>query len=112
MSERILSTDPLTGITQYFDYDDRGSELRDEIILRTEQDVTPIVEANRELHKNANGRFKGEMHRVASIPLVVLQELAKQGIITMAGRVLDQARFKKWLNDPDNRAFRTRAGRI
>ena len=50
-------------------------------------------------------------NKIASVPLTVIDELNKQGI--MRGfHVLDQARFKAWLNHPDNRAFRTRPGRI
>jgi len=43
---------------------------------------------------------------VASIPLNLYYDLKRQGIVD------DPARFKKWLNDSDNRFFRTRGGRV
>jgi hypothetical protein len=48
-------------------------------------------------------------NKVASIPLTVIDDLNKQGI--MRGyAVLDDKRFAAWLNDPMNRAWRTRTG--
>jgi hypothetical protein len=50
-------------------------------------------------------------NKIASIPLTVIDELNKQGI--MRGfHVLDQKKFKEFLNNPDNRFFRTKQGRI
>jgi hypothetical protein len=46
------------------------------------------------------------MHKVGSIPMSIYHELQKQGILQ------DEKRLKKWLNDPDNRVFRTRPGRV
>jgi hypothetical protein len=46
------------------------------------------------------------MHKVASIPMTLFYDLKKQGIID------DPARLKAWLNNPDNRFFRTRPGRV
>jgi hypothetical protein len=41
--------------------------------------------------------------------MTVIDELNKQGI--MRGfAVLDEKRFKAWLNERDNRVFRTRTG--
>ena len=43
--------------------------------------------------------------------MTVIDTLNKQGI--MKGfDVVDQKKFRAWLNDPDNRFFRTRQGRI
>jgi hypothetical protein len=48
-------------------------------------------------------------NKVASIPLTVIDDLNKQGI--MRGyAVLDEKRFALFLNDPMNRAWRTRTG--
>jgi hypothetical protein len=48
----------------------------------------------------------GEWSKVASIPLSVLYDLKARGIAD------DPKKMKAWLNDPDNRAFRTRDARI
>ena len=48
-------------------------------------------------------------NKIASIPFTVIDELNKQGI--MRGfAVQDAKRFKAWLNERDNRVFRTRTG--
>jgi len=46
------------------------------------------------------------MARVASIPLNVYYDLKRRGIAD------DPKAMKKWLNDPDNRVFRTREGTV
>ena len=53
-----------------------------------------------------------ELNHVASIPLVVVEQLAKQQIMSPNGDILDHVRFKKWLNDSDNRAFRVWTGTV
>ena len=84
------------------------------------QDIQPILEMNRKESNLGNEalRMKGElvkhagMTKVASIPLIVVQQLAQKGIMTNAGAIKDKVRFKKWLNDPDNRLFKTYNGTI
>lgn len=73
--------------------------------LEQEQDVTDIVEANRDLYNLADGvpRF-GDGKRVASIPIVIWQELDRRGITR------DPQAMRRWLNDPNNQAFRTLPG--
>ena len=48
----------------------------------------------------------GDMTRVASIPLSLYFDLKKKGIAD------DPVAMKRWLNDPDQRFFRTRPGRL
>ena len=85
------------------------------LIIQTVQDVSDIVEQNVKEYNSHDERAKWSDHvfgnKVASIPLTVIDELNKQGI--MRGfHVLDEKRFKSWLNNPDNRFFRTRPGKI
>ena len=85
------------------------------LVIETIQDVSGIVESNKKQFNayDERSRWSDELlgNKIASIPLTVIDELNKQGI--MRGfHVLDQPRFKSWLNNPDNRAFRTRPGRI
>jgi hypothetical protein len=113
--ERHFNTDPLTGARTYFSYEEGARESDDIFVLRTEVDVEPLIEANKyeyNLGDHSGPKFPGEMHRVASIPNVVLAELEKQGICTTAGKVLDMKKFKAWLNDSENRFFRTSSGRV
>jgi hypothetical protein len=85
------------------------------LVIQTAQDVSAIVERNKQEFNSYDERAKwsDELYgnKVASIPLTAIDELNKQGI--MRGfHVLDNTRFAMWLNNPDNRAWRTRPGVI
>lgn len=99
--ERLFSRDAVLGVSTYWIYD----EGTDTFVLRKEQDVSDLVAANRADFNDAPTRW-GEGQRVASIPISVYAELAAKGITN------DQAALRRWLNDPDNRHFRTRPGVI
>ena len=51
-------------------------------------------------------------YRVARLPNIIVHQLAKKGILTLTGQVLDKPRFFKWLNDSDNRHFRIYTGNL
>ena len=83
------------------------------IVIQTRQDVSDIVEQNKKEYNlfDERARWSDNLfgNKVASIPLTVIDDLNKQGI--MRGfAVLDDKRFALWLNDPMNRAWRTRTG--
>lgn len=82
------------------------------LILETKQDVTGIVENNKRLFNEVTSQDKwGDLTKVASLPLTVIDDLNKKGI--MRGfAVIDETAFKAFLNHPDNRFFRTRPGRV
>ena len=102
MTKRIIEDDSATtGIVTSFHYD----ADKDEAIIQKEQDVTAIIEDNKAEFNEAPERW-GEWTKVGSIPISVYYELERQGILH------DQKALAKWLNDPDNRAFRTRPGTI
>lgn len=98
--KRIFSQDPLTGITKYWHVTDKG-----EYVIETQQDVTAIASANRRQANDDTGKWR-DVNKVASIPLSVYYELKRQGIAD------DPKALRKWLNDPDNRAFRTKGGTL
>lgn len=102
MTKQIISDDSATtGIVTSFQYD----ADTDEAIISKEQDVSAIIEANKAEFNDAPDRW-GEWTKVGSIPLSVYYELERKGILQ------DQKALAAWLNDPDNRAFRTRPGTI
>lgn len=83
------------------------------LVIATTQDVSAIVEQNKQEYNQNNGRWGEDVfdNKIASIPLTVIDDLNKVGI--MRGfHVVDQKRFKAWLNNPDNRFFRTKQGRV
>lgn len=83
------------------------------LVIETVQDVSSIIEQNKKEYNENNGKWGGDIfdNKIASIPLTVIDDLNKAGI--MRGfHVLDQKKFRAWLNNPDNRFFRTRQGRV
>lgn len=103
----FFNENPDLGIKRYFHYDTET----DVVTIETVQDVTEIIETNKYLANAHDERTpwnkKGmARNKVASIPMSIYYKLLREGILQ------DQERFHKWLNDPDNRLFRTRPGKI
>ena len=103
MTERLLDYDPNTGIKQWYRYD----ETEDRDIIRTEQDVAPIIERNRQLQNETAGTKMGDGTLVASIPVNVQFEwLHKYGV-----KLWDRDHLpavKKLLNSSDYRYLKCR----
>ena len=83
---------------EYYHEDGDGSE--DKLLIKNTQDMTPFLEHNKYQAKEMQ-KGKGNFRKVATIPNIVIEDLMKKGIWT------DKKAMKKWLNDPNNRAFRT-----
>ena len=82
------------------------------LIIETKQDISAIIEQNKREYAAIDPKAKwGEWAKVASVPLTVFQELNQLGICR-GFMVMDQKKMKEWLNNPDNRHFRTRPGRV
>jgi hypothetical protein len=103
MSKKLFDYDPLTGTTKWWHYD----ADKDEATIETEFNVQDLLEDNKKSFNSIDERARwGEWTRVASIPMPLFYKLKQQGILD------DQKAMKRWLNDPDNRLFRTRPGRV
>jgi hypothetical protein len=78
------------------------------IVIQTRQDVSDIVEQNKKEYNSYDerARWSDQLfgNKVASIPMTVIDDLNKAGI--MRGFAV----LAPWLNDPMNRAWRTRTG--
>ena len=82
-------------------------------IIETIQDVSDIVEQNKQEFNNAPTTWGEDVfdNKIAAIPMTVIDDLNKKQI--MKGfQILDVKKFKEFLNHPDNRFFRTKPGRI
>lgn len=100
----ILDADPITGVIERFYWDEETQTAT----IRPEQDVTPMLELSKAEYNSIDerARWGNGMTHVARIPGILVFDLMKRGIWG------DDAAMKKWLNDPDNRFFRTRPGRV
>jgi hypothetical protein len=70
------------------------------LIVHT-QDTKPIIEHCKRLASNFQGTNREDITHVASIPLVVYRQLEALGITK------DRKAFDRWLDERDNRVFRT-----
>ena len=104
---KLFSQDLTTRTAQIAHDDGEGN-----VVLETVQDVKPFLEQNKASFAQIDERARwGEFTKIASIPFAVIQELNKKGILK-GFHIVDQKAMKAWVNDPDNRFFRTRPGRI
>ena len=74
---------------------------------RTDYVVDPTIEANKAARNSARDGWQGDWHRVASVPLGVYYDQLNQAVLQD-----DMAYVNRFLNDSDNRAFRTKDGRL
>lgn len=97
-----LDRDPATGTLQLFHYDLDD----DSMAIETVQDVELIKKYATARFNDVDERapWMDNWNHVAWIPLIFLQ--------TNPELMYDNKALKKWLNDPDNRCFRTRPGRL
>jgi hypothetical protein len=75
------------------------------VLAVSEQAIGDRLDLNKALYTDPASGW-GEGRRVASIPNLVWEELVRNGTAQ------DNKKLKAWLNDPDNRAFRTRPGKV
>ncbi|ANN76806.1 hypothetical protein [Bordetella flabilis] len=104
MEKRPFLSNSFLGTKEIWHYDPIG----DVAYIETKQDAEQIVEANKAQYAatDERARYGDGMQHVARIPVVVLQDLRQRGVLK------DPKRFKAWLNDPENRHFRTRPGQV
>lgn len=74
--------------------DDR-SKLGDDFAIQTIEDVEPIIEHARHMRENQDP--KSGYRFVGSIPVTVVEQAFREGWLH------DQAKWKQWMADPDNK---------
>lgn len=102
--ERVAEIVQPGGLQQIFHFHgDRGGT----VTLEERQDCTAIVDAVKELGDANTTRKATWWRHQAVIPDVVLNRAFREGWFH------DAAAWRRWMNDPDNRAFRVEhAGRV
>jgi hypothetical protein len=102
MGKRLLETDPFSGLRTFHDHDSESGRT----ILHYQQDVEPLLDANKAAANQATGAM-GEIVHVASIPASVqLKWLIEKGV-----DVLDPSHRQevaKLLDDPEWRYLKVR----
>tara|TARA_B100000809_G_scaffold10429_1_gene9857 strand:+ start:2114 stop:2455 length:342 start_codon:yes stop_codon:yes gene_type:complete len=70
MSKQLFDVDRFSGIIEHIGKNDKGNT-----IIQRSQDTRAILGANRqEMASQVDGNWKGDMHKVASIPLIVVDQ--------------------------------------
>ena len=101
--QRLFSVDPVTRTRKTFHW----NESDESFVIETKQDVTDAVELTQAEFNAMDERSRwGDMSKVASIPMTEVAELQRKGIWQ------DDRALLKWLDDRNNRKYRTRPGRL
>jgi hypothetical protein len=93
-----------------------GDDGKDRITVETIVDVEPILKRNAEEYASASSSYmKGDMHKVASIPAIAIEQACRFHQISfreLMARKSDKSRmvWNELLNGRDFRAFRTKPG--
>ena len=98
----------------YFDNGDVKRELlysdhEETMRVHTYQDLAPVkalAKDLREQHHVIGHRKTENLTPVAEIPMVVYEQAVREGWDN------DEAAWKRWMNDPQNAAFRITSGRV
>lgn len=113
MAGRVLRSDTITqSATVWHD-----QPADDSYIIESVQDVEDIIDLNKAQYNSTDERARFSPLNssvdipIARIDMVTYMELVREGIINLRGEG-DEKAFTKWLNDPENRAYRLRPGRV
>jgi hypothetical protein len=80
----------------------------DKTHFRVDYPAEATLSANTEARNAAAQTWKGDWHRIASVPL----NIAHDSGLVEAQSQQDGKFLSKWLNDPDNRGWRTKEGKV
>jgi len=102
---QLIDWDPKTGRTVWQAYDERGN-----VVIRTDTPVAASIAENTAARNATPDGWKGDYHRIASVPMQLLYD--ENLGLNKAIQNGDDAYLSRWLNDSDNRAWRTKEGNV
>jgi hypothetical protein len=73
------------------------------VTVHTQQDMTQTIENNKVMRER-HPRYSTNKLVARGVPITVAEKALREG--------WDQSDWQKWLNDPDNAAFRVWPGRV
>ena len=88
------------------------------IIVESAQDCGEIARSNKSVRNQTDIKFnskfdrKGRWHWAARIPNIIVDRLMREKAPSGLTKWNDKKYMKKWLNDQDNRAWRTGGGYV
>ena len=70
MGKQLFDVDRFSGIIEHI-----GKDAKGDVVIQRTQDPRSIVNANQaEMNSQVDGNWQGDMHKVASIPLIVIDQ--------------------------------------
>lgn len=108
MDTRFFDEDAEAGIREYFHFD----PVTGGGAIETVQDLTDIVELAKAHYNSTDerARFDRDINHVAIIPTMMMAHELKRR--PNEATYEHQRRCREWANNPDNKVFRTRPGRV
>lgn len=100
----LMSWDAATGRTVWQMFDGEKT------VFRVDTPVAATIEDNLIARNAAASGWKGDYHRIASVPMQLLYD--ENLGLNKAIQQGDDRHLSRWLNDGDNRAWRTKDGRV
>lgn len=82
-----------------------GHFVGDELVVEHSQDVTELVNINKELRNQHDGRFKEDFNLALRIPTAIMDDLHRRGILH------DADAFKKWMRSEEADPWRIHPSR-
>lgn len=82
----------------------------DTLVVKRTQDVEPILEQNKRLYDVDDRRFGESFYRMASIPMIVVEQWLTEGIDVFNKEHWPKVRAK--LNSNEYRYLRTKPGKL
>lgn len=113
MGKQLFDVDQFTNTTEFIGKNDKG-----QTVIQKHQNTDAIVNANRqELNANVDSNWRGDMHKVASIPLIIVdmwrEELKARGHHNCDPLHTENRAFLiAKINSSEWSALRTKSGRI
>jgi len=103
----LFDWDPYTGRTVWHYFDGQTDHFR------VDYPVDSLLKQN-EIERNESERgWKGDWHKVASVPAPLFFGMGESGDgLLKALKNGDDKWVRRWLNDSDNRAWRTKEGQL
>lgn len=108
---RLLDHNSDTGVSEWFTYDHTDDSITLHLTQASVIDDVNAVQYNAASDYGAS-RWKGDFHKVGSIPLVEYERLRREGVLAPDGTCHDDKAILKLLNDRDYLKFRTKPGRL
>jgi hypothetical protein len=104
------------GDWRLFDYDFQSGRTvwmlddGNKIVFRTDYPIEATLTANSAMRNEAGNAWKGDWHHIASVPLNLAFD-DSLGLLKAHDQG-DDKYLSRWLNDSDNRGWRTKEGSV